>query len=198
MGKIRKIVSILVLISGVFFNFSLDSYGDISKAKDFTLQDQNGSEVSLSDYDNKIVVLEWLNPDCPFVQRHYKEKTMVTLSDRYKESEVVWLAINSTHYMGEEDNKKWADTFNVSYPILDDHSGEVGKVYGAKTTPHMFIIDTTDNLVYNGAIDDDPRGSKAPGERTNYVDNALFQMEKGEVVEISKSKPYGCSVKYSK
>ncbi|MDA2920907.1 redoxin domain-containing protein [Desulfobacterota bacterium AH_259_B03_O07] len=168
-----------------------------SKAPEFGLEDQNDNKVDLSDFSENLVVLEWLNPDCPFVQRHYKSKTMTTLAEKYKDKNVHWLAINSTHYMNKEDNKKWIDKFNIEYPILDDSSGLVGNMYGAKTTPNMFIIDESGTLVYSGAIDDDPRGSKN-GNPVNYVDQALGEIIAGKPVTISGTKPYGCSVKYSK
>lgn len=168
-----------------------------SKAPEFGLEDQNDNKVDLSDFSENLVVLEWLNPDCPFVQRHYKSKTMTTLAEKFKDKNVYWLAINSTHYMNKEDNKKWIDKFNIEYPILDDSSGLVGNMYGAKTTPNMFIIDESGTLVYSGAIDDDPRGSKNKNS-VNYVDQALGEIIAGKPVTISRTKPYGCSVKYSK
>lgn len=165
-----------------------------SAAPGFTLEDQSGSIVSLSDFGGKMVVLEWMNPDCPFVQRHYKAKTMTTLAEKY--GDVVWIAINSTHYMTKEDDKTWVEKYNLSYPILDDKPGKVGRVYGAKTTPHMFIIDKSGILVYQGAIDDDPGGSKK-GNALNYVNKALEEIQAGRAVTLSQTKPYGCSVKYS-
>jgi peroxiredoxin len=119
---------------------------------------------------------------------------MTTLAEEY--GDVVWIAINSTHYMTKEDDKTWVEKYNLSYPILDDNPGKVGRVYGAKTTPHMFIIDKSGILVYQGAIDDDPGGSKK-GNALNYVNKALEEIEAGRAVTVSQTKPYGCSVKYS-
>lgn len=167
-----------------------------SPALTFTLEGQNGNKVSLSDSDGKIIVLEWLNPDCPFVKRHYRAGTMTTLAEKYKDKDVVWIAINSTHYMNKEDDKKWIEEYKLFYPILDDSSGKVGKLYGAKTTPHMFIIDKSGTLVYQGAIDDDPKGVKN-GNALNYVDKALGEIIAGKQVSMSQTKPYGCSVKYA-
>jgi peroxiredoxin len=167
-----------------------------SPAPDFTLEDQDGSKVSLSDFSGKVVVLEWFNGDCPYVQRHYEEETMAKLSSKYKDKEVVWLAINSTHYATKEQNKEWKEKYNLLYPILSDNSGEVGKLYAAKTTPHMYIIDKTGELVYAGGIDDDPGGDSQ--ERNNYVKKALKEVLAGNPVSIPESKPYGCSVKYAK
>jgi peroxiredoxin len=165
-------------------------------APDFSLRDQNGNEVKLTAFRGKIVVLEWINPDCPFVQRHYNNGTMKKLAEKYQGQNVVWLAVNSTHYMDDSNNRHWAERFKLPYPILDDKAGTVGELYGAKTTPHMFIIDAQGKLVYDGAIDDDPRGqSQSP---LPYVDNALQQLVKGESVDVAETRPYGCSVKYKK
>jgi peroxiredoxin len=171
------------------------SVGD--KAPDFTLPDTAGNEVSLSDFEGKVVVLEWLNPDCPFVQRHYKAGTMKTLASKYGGEGVVWLTINSTNYMDAVANAKFKADNNLPYTILVDQSGKVGHLYGAKTTPHMYIIDGGGQLVYIGAIDDDPRGSK--GEpAVNYVALALDEVVAGKTVTTAETKPYGCSVKYKK
>jgi peroxiredoxin len=167
-----------------------------SPAPDFTLEDQTGHEVKLSEIKNSIIVLEWMNPDCPFVQRHYNSGTMTTLSNKYKDKNVVWMAINSTHYMNKNDDQNWIHKFKVGYPILDDSAGRVGRLYGAKTTPNMYIIDPSGILVYSGAIDDDPRGSR-DGKALNYVYQALEEILAGKPVTIAKTKPYGCSVKYS-
>ncbi len=168
-----------------------------SPAPAFTLEDQNGNSIGLSNLGDKIVVLEWLNPDCPFVQRHYKAETMTTLAGKYSDSGVVWLAVNSTHTMDKDDDRKWIGKYSLQYPILDDSSGNVGKLYGAKTTPNMFIIDKSGTLVYAGAIDDDPDGSKGEN-KVNYVEKALKEVITGNPVSISETKPYGCSVKYLK
>jgi len=169
------------------------SVGDM--APDFTLTDTTGREVSLSDYSGKVVVLEWLNPDCPFVQRHYKAGTMKKLASAYAGKGVVWLTINSTHYMDEKANAGFAKDQALDVPILVDADGKVGKIYGATTTPHMFVIDANGVVVYQGAIDDDPRGSKGEGA-TNYVAAALDETLAGKKVSTAETQPYGCSVKY--
>ena len=170
------------------------SVGDAAPA--FTLSDTEGNEVSLGDFDGKIVVLEWLNPDCPFVQRHYKAG-MKNLATKYEGQDVVWLTINSTNYMDAAANAKFKTDNGLPYAILVDQSGDVGHLYGAKTTPHMYIIDGGGTLVYIGAIDDDPRGNK--GEpAVNYVAAALDEMIAGNAVTNAETKPYGCSVKYKK
>jgi peroxiredoxin len=164
-------------------------------APDFSLQDQSGKTVKLSDYKGKIVVLEWFNQGCPYVVRHYKAKTMTTTADKYKGQDVVWLAVNTTQGKSAEDNKASAEAWGISYPILSDTSSSVAQAYGAKTTPHMFIIDKEGKLAYKGAIDDD---SSADGGKAskNYVATALDELLAGKPVSTSETKAYGCGVKY--
>jgi peroxiredoxin len=152
--------------------------------------------VSLANYSGKTVVLEWVNPDCPFVQRHYRAGTMSALAAKYGAKGVVWLAVNSTNSMSRSDNTRWAASNGLPYPILDDHEGEVGRLYGARTTPHIFIIDKTGTLVYKGGIDDDPDGKKQ-GSAVNYADKALEEVVNGRSVSTPETKPYGCAVKYA-
>jgi len=166
-------------------------------APEFTAKDQDGQEVDLAKLRGKIVVLEWTNPDCPFVQRHYRAKTMTTLADRFKGQDVVWLAVNSTNYMDAAKDRAWRSEQGFAYPILDDSAGTVGGAYGAKTTPHMFVIDKTGTLVYQGAIDDDAAGA-SEGSARNYVAEALDDVTAGKPVRVTETKPYGCSVKYKK
>ncbi len=167
-----------------------------SAAPPFTLRDQSGAPVSLSDFKGKVVVLEWFNPDCPFVQRHYKAGTMTNLAAKYGGDGVVWLAINSTSSADASVNRAFMAAHNAPYPALDDHDGQVAREYGARTTPDMFVIDRSGVLVYAGAIDDDPRGDKA--EPVNYVRQALDEVLAGKAVATPEVKPYGCSVKYKK
>lgn len=168
------------------------------KAPEFTLKSFDGKTMTLSDYRGKIVVLEWFNFECPYVQYHYnKVPTMVKLANKYKDQDVVWLAINSTSHTTVEANKEFVRKHNLPYPILDDRSGRVGRAYGAKTTPHMFVIDRRGNIAYEGAIDNSPMGRKKE-EVINYVDKALSELLSGKPVSIPETKPYGCSVKYPK
>jgi peroxiredoxin len=168
----------------------------VPKAPDFTLSDHAGKKHRLSDYRGKIVVLEWINPDCPISRRHYTTPTMKTLAEKYGPKGVVWLAINTTHYWTPAKNKAWIDKYSLPYPILDDSAGTVGRLYGAKTTPDMRIIDKAGRLAYSGGIDDDPRGKAA--KPTNYVAKALDEMLAGKKVATPQTRPYGCSVKYAK
>lgn len=166
-------------------------------APGFTLQDQNGAPISLSDFKGKVVVLEWFNPDCPFVKRHYEAGTMTDLAAKYREQGVVWLAINSTYTADSAENRTFLSAHKATYPGLDDHEGKVAREYGARTTPDMFIIDRNGVLVYAGAIDDDPRGEKQ-GQAVNYVGQALDAVLAGKAVATPETKSYGCSVKYKK
>jgi peroxiredoxin len=165
-------------------------------APDFTLTDQDGQQITLSEVDG-VRVLEWLNPDCPFVKRHYKAGTMKRLAAAYGEEGVTWLTINSTHYMDQSSNQEFAKAHGLGQHILSDESGEVGHLYKARTTPHMFVINAGGTIVYNGAIDDDPRGNKGD-EATNHVSAALDELLAGKAVTVAETQPYGCSVKYSK
>ena len=170
------------------------SVGD--SAPDFTLEDLNGKPVTLSKIEG-VRVLEWVNPDCPFVQRHYKAGTMKKLAAEYAGKGVTWLTINSTNYMDAEANRKFAQANGLSQRILVDQDGKVGHLFGAATTPHMFVIDGSGTIVYAGAIDSDPRGSG--GETvTNYVAAALDELLAGKPVSTPETTPYGCSVKYAK
>jgi len=165
-------------------------------APDFTLKDQAGKAHKLSEYRGKIVVLEWTNPRCPFVQRHYEEDTMEELAEAFGGGDVVWLAVNSSHFTTPEASRKWMEEQGLGYPTLQDPKGTVGRDYGAKTTPHMFVIDAEGVLRYTGAIDNDPRGREEGDAETNYVRKALEALRSGRPPEPASTKPYGCSVKY--
>ena len=187
----------MVLVSAAAWACWAAEEGDKDAAKSFTLDDQDGKQVSLSDSAGKFVVLEWINWDCPFVQRHMRAGTMKSLAEKYKDKGVVWLGINTTNYANHEANKKAREKFSLPYPVLDDHEGTVGKLYGAKATPHMFVLDKTHKIAYQGAIDDDPSGEKVKqGTAKNYVDQALTELLEGKKVSTPKTNPYGCSVKY--
>lgn len=165
-------------------------------APDFKLQDLDGQEVSLSSLQGKTVVLEWMNPNCPFSRRHSDAKTMQSTATRHPDT--VWLAINSTNpghgdHLETAEYKKFLADHGVGYRVLLDPTGETGKAYGARTTPHMFVVDGAGKIAYAGAIDDDPRGS---GAKVNYVEQALTAVEAGKSPDPATTRPYGCSVKY--
>ena len=162
---------------------------------DFVLTDQDGSKVTLADYAGKVIVLEWTNPDCPFVRRHYSMGTMVDLARRYALRDVVWLAVNSTQGYDRARNKAWHWARSLPYPVLDDHTGRFGRLLVARASPHMFILDKTGEVVYSGAIDDDVSGDK--DERVNYVQRALEEILAGKLVSTARTRPYGCTIKYA-
>lgn len=171
------------------------------KAPVFTLPDLEGKEHALATYleQGKTVVLEWFNPDCPFIRKHHAlHSTFADLASEYAERGVVVLAINSgapgKQGAGLERNRKAKEEYGIAYPLLLDESGQVGLAYGALTTPHMYVIAPDGTLLYAGAIDDD-RGAKELG-KTNYVRQALDAHLAGKPVETTWTKPYGCSVKY--
>ena len=166
-------------------------------APDFELMDQDGNPVRLSDHKGKIVVLEQFNDQCPFVVKWYKEGDMNDLAAEFPEEEVVWLAVDSSNFSSVEENKQIAGEWSIDRPLLDDSDGKVGQMYGAKTTPHMFVIDKEGVLRYSGAIDSNPSADTADIEKAdNYVRMAVDALMLGETVETAETKPYGCSVKY--
>lgn len=174
------------------------------RAPAFTLQSASGDEVSLSDYSGKYVVLEWLNHGCPYVKKHYKSGNMQALQAKYAGKEVVWLSVISSA-PGKQGHGSPAETMaqakekgSNAGAILLDESGEVGKAYGAKTTPHMYVITPEGELAYLGAIDDKPTTDLDDVEgATNYVAGALDALLAGKPVPVAATKAYGCSVKYA-
>jgi len=164
----------------------------------FELKDVDGKTVKLADYKGKIVVLEWFNPECPVSAGCHQNGALKDQAARAAKDGVVWLAINSgaagKEGSGAERNKKAAAEWNMKHPVLMDENGEVGHLYGAKTTPHMFVIDAKGVLVYKGAIDNHEQGEK----NVNYVDAALADLKAGKPVATKETKSYGCGVKYGK
>jgi len=167
-----------------------------SAAPNFSLTDTNGKKVSLADYAGKIVVLEWTNPDCPFVQRHYKAGTMTGLAEKYKDKGVAWLAIDSNEGQTLDDNRKWVAENHLPYPMLDDSKSIAARAFQAKSTPDMFIIDKDGKIAYSGAIDNDRDGEKGDS-RVNYVAKALDELLAGKPVSTPETKSYGCGVHYA-
>jgi peroxiredoxin len=169
----------------------------------FTLKDENGKPVSLSDFSGKVVVLEWFNNECPFVQKHYTGGDMNKLAEAYKAKGVVWLAVNSTNpshydYLKPAALDGWMKTQGgTPRTTLMDEAGNAGRAYSARTTPQMFVINPEGRVVYAGAIDDkrsaNPEDVK--GAR-NHVRAALDESLAGKPVSVAATTPYGCSVKY--
>ncbi len=202
MNKLRIVLATVALATLAFVvarepAVASSAVGEAAPA--FKLNDLAGKTHSLAQYKGKHVVLEWINPECPFSDRQAREKTMTDLTKKY--GQVVWLGINSTNpkhqdYLQPAEHLKWAKKNGIDYSILYDPTGSVGHAYGAKTTPHMFIVDEQGKLAYNGAIDDDPSGRKAKPARQNYVDGGLTAELAGKAVAPAVTQPYGCSVKY--
>lgn len=187
--------------------FGITTFAQTAKlneqAPDFKLIDSNGKEHSLSDFKGKVVVLEWVNFDCPFVKKQYNSKNMQSLQLKYTKKDVVWLSISSSsegkqgNFTNDEINKRIKDHNAKMSAYLIDADGKVGKMYGAKTTPHMYVIDKEGKLVYVGAIDDKPSTDVADvKEAKNYVAAALDELLAGKNVSFQSSTSYGCSVKY--
>ncbi len=173
-------------------------------APDFTLPAIDGSQVSLASFKGKVVVLEWFNPGCPYVQRSHTKGSLIDTARRHTDAGVVWLAVNSggEGKQGFEPtaNAEAIKTWSLTHPVLRDVSGAVGKAYGATNTPNLFVIDATGTVVYAGAIDNSPdaeRGAPTGGTLVNYVDAALADLAAGRPVATPLTRPYGCSVKYA-
>ncbi|MFM7283027.1 MAG: redoxin family protein [Planctomycetia bacterium] len=170
-------------------------------APDFTLTDLDGKTVKLSDHKGKIVVLEWFQPGCPYCVEGYSEKgNCRTTSEKLTKEGVVWLLVNSNNAehpdSKTEPNKNFFKERKLSHTVLMDTPGTVGRAYGAKTTPHCFVIDAKGNLAYRGAIDN--AQEKDAKEKVNYVEAAVAALKNGKAVEQADTKSYGCSVKYGK
>jgi peroxiredoxin len=169
----------------------------------FAIKDTGGKLVSLADYKGKYVVLEWVNPNCPFVRKHYQSNNMQGLQGRYTAAGVVWLLIDSTSPAHSDfmDPAVLAAKLSAWHAaptaILMDPQGQVGRMYGARTTPQMYVISPAGQVIYAGGIDDkrstDPDDVKVA---TNYVALALDEARGGKPVSVATSRPYGCSVKY--
>lgn len=173
-------------------------------APDFTLTGVDGTAVKLSQQRGKYVVLEWFHSECPFVQKHYNSGNMQKLQAKYTDKGIVWLAINSTNpeHSNYRDAKRsrqiMSDWKAKPDSLLLDPGGTVGRAYGARTTPHMYVIDPEGKLVYMGGIDDKPSVSARdiPGAK-NYVVAALDDLLAGRSVSDNDTRPYGCSIKYA-
>jgi peroxiredoxin len=173
------------------------------KAPDFTLLDTAGKQVRLSDYRGKLVVLEWTNPGCPFVRKHYGAANMQALQKEAAAKGVVWLAINSTEtgsgdYLAPAQLARWMSEQKASpSATLMDSEGAVGKAYGARTTPHMYIISPQGILLYAGGIDSIASARREDiAQATNYVRVGLGEALAGKSLSTPTSRPYGCAIQY--
>lgn len=176
-----------------------------STVSDMQVTDSNGTVHNLSDFAGKTVVLEWTNEGCPYVKKHYKSGNMQDLQkEATADGDTVWLSVISSapgkqgYKTGEEANAHVAETGAAPTAVILDADGKAGKTFSARTTPHMYVIDPAQTLVYQGAIDSNPSANPAtiPGA-TNYVREALTAVKSGQVVAEAETAPYGCSVKYA-
>ncbi len=197
--------SCFATVAAIVFSAGLHAAAVIGQpAPEFTLTDIKGTSHNLSDFKGKTVVLEWVNPECPFVVKHYEKSGNIPSMQKTATADgVVWLLINSAApgKQGDYDEKKaaaWLEkTGAAATAYLRDADGKVGKAYGAKTTPQMYVITGEGTLVYNGAIDSIKSTDTADiAKAENYVKAALAAVKSGTAVEKSTSQPYGCSVKY--
>lgn len=172
-------------------------------APQFSLTNSQGENVNLADYAGKYVVLEWTNHLCPYVKKHYESDNMQALQRKYTDKDVVWLSIISSapgkqgHVSADKANELTKSRNAAPSHVLFDESGDVGKLYGAKTTPHMYIIDPEGTLRYAGAIDSIKSANPADiPKATNYVTAGMTSLMAGSAIDKKVTAPYGCSVKY--
>ena len=206
MSKIFSLLAVVTLFSVIYLNAgdAKLQMAEVNKpAPNFTLKDSKGKSHNLTDFKGKYVVLEWVNYDCPFVKKHYDSNNMQALQKEFTSKGVVWLSICSSA-PGKQGNFDMAtiasksSEYKVSHTAyLLDEDGFVGKQYGAKTTPHCYVVNPQGVLMYAGAIDDNPsaKPEDAKGAK-NYVREALNSLMNGKAVETPSTKAYGCSVKY--
>ena len=196
----------IIIAAAAIAAFAIPSSAQVSngaQATNFRLTDVDGRDVSLSDFKGKLVVLEWHNPGCPFVVKHYKSGNMQKAQKAVKAGGGVWLTINSGapgkqgHMNGTQAKKLIADQNSTPTHYLLDPRGIVGKGYDAKTTPHMYVISPAGMLVYQGAIDDKPTANVADiATARNHVLSAVDELRAGKPVSVATSRAYGCTVKY--
>jgi hypothetical protein len=198
MKRFVSILSILALGSVLAFAEAVPG----KPAPAFTAKDIEGKTHKLTDYKGKIVVLEEYNLDCPFCANHFKSGAMQELQGYAASKDVVWLVVNSVNARnpGYRDpaaaKKEFKGQKMKASAWIDDSSGEIGKAYGLKTTPHMVVIDKNGIVAYNGAIDDRPSDEGDPRKARNYVREAIDSLLAGQKVKVTSTKSYGCGVKY--
>ena len=197
---LQSLFCLVVLLAGGAATAVLAGVESGQPAPDFTFTDLAGRTQKLSDFRGKVVVLEWLNPACPYVVRHYRSGNMPSTQAAAAADGAVWLQVNSTA-MGDLDPAKSAEWQQkqgvVATAYIRDQSGKLGRLFGAQTTPHCFVIGRDGTLVYQGAIDDQPQASQAnTSSAHNYVKAVLAAVNAGRPVEVATTPPYGCGVKY--
>jgi peroxiredoxin len=199
MKSIRALVFATLMVAGGVVAAAVPG----SPAPDFSVNDASGRTVKLADFRGRHVVLEWTNPECPFVRKHYDSRNMQALQKEFGAKDVVWLSINSTRrghdeFKSAEQMTRWMrEQGGAPAAVLIDDTSTAGRAYAARTTPHMFVIDPAGRLVYAGAIDDKRSANPADTKTArNYVRAALTESLAGKPVTEAATTPYGCSVKY--
>jgi peroxiredoxin len=199
-----KLLTALVTIATSTALFAADSPAVGTTAPDFSLTDSKGKTQTVSQYKGKYVVLEWFNPECPFVKKHYGSGNMQKLQEEFTGKGIVWLTIDSSapglqgNLTAEQANAKMAEWKTRQTALVLDPDGKAGRSYGAKNTPHMFVINPEGKIVYEGAIDSKATPNPADiTSATNYVKVALDESLSGKAVSNANTKPYGCSIKYN-
>ena len=198
-----KLLTALLTVAASTALFAADSPAVGTNAPDFSLTDSKGKTQSVSQYKGKYVVLEWFNPGCPFVQKHYGSGNMQKLQEEFTAKGVTWLTIDSSapglegNLTAEQANAKMTEWKTKQTALVLDPDGKAGRSYGAKNTPHMFVINPQGKIVYEGAIDSKATANPSDiASSTNYVKVALEESMGGKTVSTANTKPYGCSVKY--
>ena len=198
-----KLLTALLTIAAFSALFAADSPAVGTNAPDFSLTDSKGKTQTVSQYKGKYVVLEWFNPECPFVKKHYGSGNMQKLQQEFTGKGVVWLTIDSSapglegNLTADQANAKMSEWKTKQTALVLDPDGKAGRSYGAKNTPHMFVINPEGKIIYAGAIDS--KATPNPADipvATNYVKAALDEALAGKTVTTPSSRPYGCSVKY--
>ena len=196
-------LALSLLAASVAAPFVVSAQTPGAPAPAFTLTDTSGKTVQLADYRGKYVVLEWTNPECPFVRKHYSSGNMQGLQKEWGAREVVWLSINSTNARNSEfktpaQMAQWMQAQGAAQTAtLVDGTSATGRTYAARATPHMFVIDPSGTVVYNGAIDDRRTANPADAKPARtYVRAALTEAMAGKPVTVASTSPYGCSIGY--
>lgn len=195
-----------LVTTALFVLANLAAFADAQVGKpapDFAARDLNGKTHQLADYKGRIVVVESYNLDCPYCANHFKTGAMQELQAEATGKGVVWLVVNSSnpkspsHRNNAAAKKEWRSQKMKATAWIDDSDGKLGKAYGLKVTPHMVVINTDGVVAYNGAIDDHAATDGDPRKARNYVREAIAALQAGKPVEVTRTKPYGCGVKYA-
>lgn len=204
LGAWRAVVYVAVAATALIIVLGARAASVGSAAPTFTGKDSQGKTQALAQYRGKYVVLEWTNRECPYTKKQYDSGNMQALQREWTAKGVVWLTVLSSaqgeqgYLDADQENAQIEKVHAHPTAAILDPSGTIGRAYGAKTTPHMFVIDPSGKLIYDGAVDDKPTTDTADVKGAkNYVSAALTEAMAGRTVEVASTRPYGCSVKYA-